>query len=355
VNGALRADLVTWVEGDAGAAVTEASVIGKGSSRRTWGVRLDDGRVVVVREDTGAGPMAGTPLDLRREATVYRALTGRGLPVPALLGVAPDGTAVLLEHAPGTAELKTADPDEQAAAARDYLRQLGRLHGLDVAGLDLGPLVVPDDGPAHALVDVDLWRSIQAGVPERFSTPAGTFALDWLAAHPPPVATRTSLCHGDAGPLNFLYEDGAVTAMVDWEFAHVGDPVDDLAWVAVRNQVLRSGIDLPSVFAVWAETTGCDVDPGRLEYYRALVLVRMLVSCDATVRWTDGVETDDNRTQVLLRPYLARMVCEALRRAGCDDPELAAVTDEAQRWWSSSPLVPVFGAEPVLDELGALR
>jgi aminoglycoside phosphotransferase (APT) family kinase protein len=347
MTGALRPDLMAWVETDTGARVVDASVIGKGSSRRTWGVHLDDGRLVVVREDTGVGPMAGTPLDLRREATVYRALTGRGLPVPALLGVAPDGAAILLEHASGTAELKTADVEEQAAVARDYLRQLGRLHLLDVTDLDLGPLATADD--------VTLWRSIQAGVPERFSTPAGVFALEWLAANRPDASTRTSLCHGDAGPLNFLYEDGAVTALVDWEFAHVGDPVDDLAWVAVRNQVLRTRIDLAAVFATWRETTGCDIDPGRLEYHRALVLARMLVSCDATVRWTDGVETDDNRTQVMLRPYLATTVCQALRRAGCDEPALGALEASAREDWAASPLVPAFGAHAELDELGVLR
>ena len=93
--------------------------------------------------------------------------------------------------------------------------------------------------------------------------------------------------------------------MLDWEFAHVGDPLDDLAWVAVRNQLVRAGLDVPSAFGAWREATGCELDPGRLEYYRALVLVRMLVSCDATVRWSGGVETDESRTQVMLRPLLA--------------------------------------------------
>jgi hypothetical protein len=56
----LRDDLAQWVTADTGATIARASVIGKGSSRRTWGVDLRDGRTVVVREDTGAGPMAGT-------------------------------------------------------------------------------------------------------------------------------------------------------------------------------------------------------------------------------------------------------------------------------------------------------
>lgn len=45
-----------------------------------------------------------------------------------------------------------------------------------------------------------------------------------------------TLVHGDFGPNNLLLgftsnlSTYAVTAVVDWEFAHLGDPVEDLAW-----------------------------------------------------------------------------------------------------------------------------
>jgi aminoglycoside phosphotransferase (APT) family kinase protein len=351
----LRADLRRWVEDRTGDAVVDASPIGKGASRRTWGVGLADGRRVVVREDTGTGPTSGTPLDLAREATVYRALGSSGLPVPALLDVAPDGTAMLLEWAHGSADLSAATEADRALVATDYLRCLGRLHLLEPGQLDLGPLEVPAGGPDHALVDIALWQSIHAAVDRPWRSDAASLGLAWLAEHPPAEATRTSLCHGDAGPLNFLYDGDAVTALLDWEFAHVGDPLDDLAWVAVRNHMVRARIDLPSVFAAWRQTTGCELDPARLEFYRALVLVRMLVSCDATVRWSDGRETDESRTQVLLRPLLAQCIGQALRRAGCDDPSLATVEREAAVAWAASPLVRAFGEEPQLEDFGALR
>jgi aminoglycoside phosphotransferase (APT) family kinase protein len=352
----LRTELVAWVEGHTDATVTDAAPIGKGSSRRTWGVDLADGRRLVVREDTGHGPTSGTPLDLAREAAVYRALGSSGLPVPALLDVAPDGTAMLLERAGGVADLSTLTGADRDLVAADYLRCLGRLHLLDPRELDLGPLLpVPESGPAHALVDMALWRSIHAAVAPPWRSDAAALGLAWLSEHPPPDPTRTSLCHGDAGPLNFLHDGGAVTAMLDWEFAHVGDPLDDLAWVAVRNQLLRAGIDVAAVFAAWRDTTGCELDPGRLEFYRALVLVRMLVSCDATVRWSNGVETEETRTQVLLRPLLAQCIGQALRRAGCADPALTAVERDAAVAWAASPLVRTFGEEPQLEDFGAMR
>jgi hypothetical protein len=40
------------------------------------------------------------------------------------------------------------------------------------------------------------------------------------------------LVHGDYGPQNMLFDADAttVTAILDWESAHVGDPIEDLAW-----------------------------------------------------------------------------------------------------------------------------
>ena len=352
---ALRDELVAWVAHATVAGVAAAEPIGLGSSRRTWGVDLDDGRRLIVREDTGSGPASGTPLDLAREAAVYRALDGSDLPVPALLGVAPDGSALLLERASGNAELKSLSESERDAILQNYLRCLGRLHLLDPRGLDLGPLVVPSSDPEHALLDVALWQSIHDGVEPAWCTRIGSFALEWLRDNPPATATRTSLCHGDAGPLNFLHHGGVVTAMLDWEFAHVGDPLDDLAWVSVRNAMVRAGADVPAAFRAWREVTGHDLDPRRLEYYRVLVLARMLVSCDATVRWSEGVETAGSRTQVLLRPLLAQCIGQALRRAGCTYSSLAALERSAADTWAASPLVAAFGEEPVLEDFGVLR
>ena len=40
---------------------------------------------------------------------------------------------------------------------------------------------------------------------------------------------------GDTGPGNFLYGDGRVKAILDFELAHWGDPMDDIAWLSWRH------------------------------------------------------------------------------------------------------------------------
>ena len=349
---ALADDLQQWIEAETGAGFVGAARLGRGASRRTWSIELDDGNTVVVREDTGTGPVADTPLTLRREADVYRALASSPLPLPRLLGTSPDGRALLFELVTGTDGLTSCSVDERHAVAHDYGRCLGTLHGLVPGGLDLGSLESVG-GESPTTTDINLWRCIRDLRTGRDATPVAAAALGWLADHVPD-AEPTSLCHGDAGPGNFLHDAGAVTGLVDWEFAHLGDPHDDLAWVAVRNQLLRRPLALDVTYAGWRETSGLDIDGSRLEYYRALVLVRMVISCDASMHWTGGEETPDNRVQAALRPFLAPAIIEALRRAGCAEPFLDDLHGPARGAWEQSPIAPVLGDPSDLDDLGAV-
>jgi aminoglycoside phosphotransferase (APT) family kinase protein len=340
-----------WVEAQTGAAVVRSGRLGSGASRRTWSVELADSRTVVVREDPGTGPVAGTALTLGREAAVYRALANAPVPVPTLLARSPGGKALLFDLAPGSDELRSATADERWDVACDYGRCLGRLHRLAPADLELGPLAfLGGEAPTNA--DIALWQSILDIRCGAGATPVSGPALRWLAGHVPDAKGLRSLCHGDAGPGNFLHAAGAVTALLDWEFAHLGDPHDDLAWVAVRNQLLGRPLALDAVFGGWREASEGAIDLDRLEYYRALVLVRMAISCDAALNWTGGETTPDTRVQAALRPFLAPAILVALRRAGCAEAFVADLDGPARAEWERSPIAPVLGDPSDLDDLG---
>ena len=331
-----------WIESALGTPVEAARPIGQGASRATWLVELADREPVVLREETGQGPMAGTPLDLAREAVVYRALGSTTLPVPAVLAVADDGAALLLAHARGEASWKGLDDDTVLAVSTDLGRCLAELHGLDPAGLELGPLAADDD--------LEVWASIAATRAPAPATQIAAAALPWLAARAHDHGGPRSLCHGDAGAGNLLHEGGAVTALLDWEFAHLDDPHDDLAWVAVRNQVQRRPLDVGAVYRAWQAGTGRTIDPARLEHHRALVLTRMLVSCDAALAWAGDGEPP--MVQSMLRPYLGLAVVEALRRAGATELPLDALAAEARAGWEGQPIAQVLDDPIDLDDLG---
>jgi Ser/Thr protein kinase RdoA (MazF antagonist) len=59
------------------------------------------------------------------------------------------------------------------------------------------------------------------------------------------------LVHGDFGPQNMLFgDDGRLTGVVDWEFAHLGEPIEDLAWAEwiVRTHHSHLTDALPALF-----------------------------------------------------------------------------------------------------------
>lgn len=319
LDDALRA----WAGDIAGAPIVAAGPLGSGASRRTWGVELADGRELVLREDTGDGPVAGTPLTLSREAAVYFALAHSGLPIPSLVGAHPEGRALLLERAAGTEELVSLPDAARAAVGRDYLARLAQLHRLPVTEVgaefrvEHGIRHQPREGAAAAtLRDIALWRSILETRTGANPTPIAVAAFDWLRADAPSDRAPAVLCHGDAGPGNFLHDGRCVTALLDWEFAHLGDPHDDLAWVAVRNELLGQPFDVPAVFDAWSAETGVEVDDALLEYFRVFVLARMLVSCDATLAWDHDGSGIDTTVQSLLQPWLVETLTALLEDVG---------------------------------------
>ncbi|MCW8383248.1 phosphotransferase family protein [Streptomyces justiciae] len=92
------------------------------------------------------------------------------------------------------------------------------------------------------------------------------------------------LVHGDFGPQNLLLDPGtfAVTAVVDWEFAHLGDPVEDLAWCEwiVRMHHPRCRPELPRFFRAY----GGEVPPWPVRKSA------MLARCEELRRFCDRWE-----------------------------------------------------------------
>jgi hypothetical protein len=75
------------------------------------------------------------------------------------------------------------------------------------------------------------------------------------------------LVQGDTGPGNFLYQQGRVTAVVDWELCHFGDPMDDIAWLSLRA-VQDTFTHLPDRLREYETLSGHGVDQNRVDYYR---------------------------------------------------------------------------------------
>lgn len=232
------AALTAWVAEQAGRPLrtVRARTISGGYSRRM---------VELVLTGTEPGTAGGGELALvvrieqggvfgsdgRREAALLRAVGSTrdpAVPVPHVLWDEPTGVVVgqpffVMARVDGGDE---ADP----RALDDFVLALHHVHGLPpaVAEPAFGP--VPTSAEAGIAAQVDHWEAVY-----RRSTAMPVPLLDegfaWLRRNLRPTGD-TVLVHGDPGPGNFLWRDGRLRAVLDWELAHYGDAAEDWTYLA---------------------------------------------------------------------------------------------------------------------------
>lgn len=194
-----------------------------GASRETWRCTADTGDDFIVQLQRGAG--AGAATGETDEAELLRAAAAVGVPVPKVLADGADdpvlGTYMVTSLLPGTEDpraiLATPDPD---TLLDDLAEALAAIHTIDLDDSGLQP--------ADQLV---LLRHLHDALGQPH--PVFDLAFRQLEATRPP-AGETTVVHGDFRLGNLLVEESALTGVLDWELAHLGDPASDLGWLCVR-------------------------------------------------------------------------------------------------------------------------
>ncbi len=273
-------DVMSWVEEVGGGRITLADRQPGGARKEAWYVDLErpDGTVsqCFLRYDRSDPSRTKDPWTLHREATVYLALQDGPVPVPRVLGVHPVHQAMLSERIGGGNWFsRISNAAEREATARDFMTKLAALHGLHASTLCLPafPSVTTVADAVHA--ELDEWDRVLAdrgGTPD----PALAFSLRWLRRHIPPYDGPPVLVQGDTGPGNFMYSGGRVTAVVDWELAHLGDPMDDIAWLSLRA-TQEPFPDFPTRLREYEELSGNAIDEARVHYYQVMAETKLQV------------------------------------------------------------------------------
>jgi aminoglycoside phosphotransferase (APT) family kinase protein len=175
----------------------------------------------------------------------------------------------------------------ELAAARESLpvqmgEQLARIHRIHT---DLQFLPAPGPGETTASWSTRKLRhhADQIGI----RNPAYQLAFRWLEANAPRPRELT-LVHGDYRIGNVIVGPEGLRAIVDWEFAHLGDPAEDLAWPCVRfwrfgeDALSFGGIGSREAFLVsYAEAGGPEVDMRAVEYWEIMGNLRWAVGCQS--------------------------------------------------------------------------
>ena len=186
-------------------------------------------REVVLRQDLTAevGGQSVT-YEYPLQEVVWRA----GLPIPQPLWLEPDATILggpfsALVKSPGTPGGTLFRMDSPGAVARDAAKFFGQLHSLDIeaGGLSAKLMWGRSQTPVRDMLDF-FYAKWKASEVEPCALIEASFL--WLYDHLDVIAPKAVFVHGDSSYHNMLVHDGRLSVVLDWEFAHAGDPAEDL-------------------------------------------------------------------------------------------------------------------------------
>lgn len=196
--------------------------------------------------------------------------SGLATPAPVYLDAADPLFAtpsLVLEYAEGDTDLKPGDPAEYVMR---MARELARIHRMDLAGQDLSFLLRLEDACAVAM-----GKHGDTG-----DTSADERRLLALLAPcwPLPRSNTPAVLHGDYWPGNTLWQDGQLTAVIDWEDTRRGDPLFDVS--NARFEILMLfGAEVMDIFTRHYESLN-PVDSGCLPWWDVYTAFRVVNKLD---------------------------------------------------------------------------
>lgn len=193
---------------------------------------------------------------LTQEVKFHRLLEEHGVRVPKVHGWLEDLGAVVLDMAPGRPDFHGVAEADRDRVVDEYLQQLAKLHALPIQPFaEAGMLRAPSPEGSGELMHFTLerlWRTRK-----RHPNPHLEFCLGWLHRNPPRSKGREAPILWDSG--QFHHEGGHLTAVLDLEFGHIGDPMADLTVWRMRDTLIPFG-DFRKLYARYEELTGTEVD-----------------------------------------------------------------------------------------------
>lgn len=263
--------LRAWIESTLGGHIVEWRRQGgrESGGRPAWFTTVQVNQQSVgcyVRGTRGLVPSTGGRDPLDREFRLLRELNRTDVLVPRVFGLCDEPKAILMECVPGENDFeKVRDQAQRDALARHFMDLLARLHRIDAERFEAMGFPRPTSAEEFALGDLSRWeKGHRRGLRE--PVPLVTFACQWLRRNVPAAPARPVLSQGDTGPGNFLFQGGRVTAILDWEFAHLADPMEDLALLRPRDFYYPTG-DLRGWLETYRDIAGIELDIGKLRYY----------------------------------------------------------------------------------------
>lgn len=278
---------------DATARVTGLVKTSIGRSRENWSFDL-------VRRDQDTGGELREPLMLRRdplgglveterskEFAILRALENASVPAPGVCWLDAEGKwfgrpSLIMRREPGECDyyvLSGSRPlNERVTLAQQICDLLAQVHLVDWKSSQLAD-IFDEPGKWASLAELDQYEAIlRRDQSEPY--PELELAIQWLRAAPP-RAQATVLVHGDFKPGNILLEGTRIVALLDWELAHLGDPMEDLGWVTQplrrREHIIPGAWEDAQLFERYRRATGFTVEEEHVRWWNVFATFRTVV------------------------------------------------------------------------------
>ncbi len=259
---------------------TEIRRLSGGASRETFQLDLHNASPLIMQR-VRAGALSAT-FSMEAEATLLRVASAHGVPVARVIAATDDplvagSAALFLVFIAGETLPKRILGDPSLQDARRLLTgqcgaALARIHQVPVGE---APHLRTEDPLAMVRSLLDVLDDPQ---------PVFELALRWLAANRP--ANRPlSIVHGDFRLGNLMVGEDGLRAVLDWELAHQGDPLEDLGWLCAPAWRF-GGADpvggfgtIPELLDAYMKAGGAEVQEADLHWWMILATVRWGAIC----------------------------------------------------------------------------
>jgi aminoglycoside phosphotransferase (APT) family kinase protein len=251
-----------------------------GASKEAWAVKVGGERLLVRR--ALAGVIHEDTLSLEQEFQVLEAALEAGVKVPrpvAYLGELGGREAFAMEFVEGETIGRRIVRDPPPGLDVDLAEELAKIHAIPHDRL---PFLRSGDVLERFEHELDT-----VGEPH----PAIEYGLWWLREHrPEPLPDVVS--HGDFRVGNIVVSERGLEYLLDWEFAHLADPREDVSWPLVRawrfggdeRRLGGFGKVAPYVRA-YNRLTGFKITEDELDWWEVL----------GNVKWATGCLTQSRR------------------------------------------------------------
>lgn len=279
-----------------------------GASMESWAFEAGGEPLILRRAPGGAETNTGIGgIALSTEAALIETARANGVTAPEVRHIfAPDsliGAGYVMARLPGEALpprlFKTPNMDPVLAVLPERLaREMAAIHAIPLDAL-------PDGVPTASAADlIDSYHVAYVSIGEQ--RPIYELAFRWLRDNCPATYDPPVLVHGDFRMGNLLIDETGLTAVLDWEIAHLGDPHQDLAYICApswrfgRRDKAVGGIgDIAPFINAYEAASGRTVNDARFQFWRVLTTLFWGSACMTMLGdWRDGTERSIERAAI---------------------------------------------------------